>query len=165
MGEYHKIARMGDVAPGEVGVYELEGHRVALCNVDGAFHAIEDVCTHDAGPLDQGELIGNQIRCPRHGAKFDVTTGKFVIASEDAVLAGENVGRHLQTYSRKDIGPRVGFAYDIDGRGTMLVRGGFGIFWNFSPGGTSSSKAQNPCHRAAETASQKPDRAASIDTP
>jgi nitrite reductase/ring-hydroxylating ferredoxin subunit len=76
MGEFHKIAKTGDVAPGEVGVYELEGHRVALCNVDGEFHAIEDVCTHDAGPLDQGELIGNQIKCPRHGAKFDVTTGK-----------------------------------------------------------------------------------------
>jgi nitrite reductase/ring-hydroxylating ferredoxin subunit len=54
----------------------VEGHRVALCNVDGEFHAIEDVCTHDAGPLDQGELIGSQITCPRHGAKFDVTTGK-----------------------------------------------------------------------------------------
>ena len=39
MGEYHKIARTGDVAPGEVGVYELEGHRVALCNVAGEFHA------------------------------------------------------------------------------------------------------------------------------
>src|SRR3712207_9141244 len=52
------------------------GHRVALCNVSGEFYAIEDVCTHDAGPLDQGELIGSQIKCPRHGAKFDVTTGK-----------------------------------------------------------------------------------------
>ncbi|TCJ20546.1 non-heme iron oxygenase ferredoxin subunit [Rubrobacter taiwanensis] len=76
MSEYHKIARVGDIAPGEVKVYELEGHRVALCNVDGELHAIEDVCTHDAGPLDQGELSGKEIKCPRHGAKFDVTTGR-----------------------------------------------------------------------------------------
>jgi nitrite reductase/ring-hydroxylating ferredoxin subunit len=76
MAEFHKIARTSDLAPGEVGVYELEGHRVALCNVDGEFYAIEDVCTHDAGPLDQGELTGRQIKCPRHGAKFDVITGK-----------------------------------------------------------------------------------------
>jgi len=76
MAEFHKIAKTGDLAPGEVNVYEVEGHRVALCNVDGEFHAIEDVCTHDAGPLDQGELIGSQIKCPRHGAKFDVRTGK-----------------------------------------------------------------------------------------
>jgi 3-phenylpropionate/trans-cinnamate dioxygenase ferredoxin component len=79
MAEFHKIAKTGDVAPGEVGVYEVEGHRVALCNVDGEFYAIEDVCTHDAGPLDQGELIGSQIKCPRHGAKFDVTTGKALV--------------------------------------------------------------------------------------
>jgi hypothetical protein len=54
------------------------------------------------------------------------------------------VGRYLQTYSKKDVGPRVGFAYDLAGDGKTLVRGGFGVFWNFSPGGTSSSKAQNP---------------------
>ncbi|MDQ5830035.1 MAG: Rieske 2Fe-2S domain-containing protein, partial [Actinomycetota bacterium] len=51
MTEFHKIAKTGDLAPGEVNVYEVEGHRVALCNVDGEFYAIEDVCTHDAGPL------------------------------------------------------------------------------------------------------------------
>ena len=75
MPEFHKVAKTGDVAPGEVNVYEVEGHQVALCNVDGEFHAIEDVCTHDGGPLDQGELEGPEIECPRHGARFDVRTG------------------------------------------------------------------------------------------
>ena len=46
-----------------------------LCNVDGDIYAIEDVCTHDGGELDQGELEGCRIMCPRHGAFFDVTTG------------------------------------------------------------------------------------------
>jgi hypothetical protein len=76
-------------------------------------------------------------------SNFDVTTGRFVVASDDAMIEGVKVGRGLQTYSKKDIGPRVGFAYDISGDGQTLVRGGFGVFWNFSPGGTSSSKAQN----------------------
>ena len=76
MPEFHKLAKADEVAPGEVKQYQVEGRPVALCNVDGEFHAIEDVCTHDAGPLAQGELIGSQIKCPRHGAKFDVTTGK-----------------------------------------------------------------------------------------
>ena len=76
-------------------------------------------------------------------SNFDVTTGRFVVASEDAVIEGVKVGRYLQTYSKKDIGPRLGFAYDVTGDGQTLVRGGFGVFWNFSPGGTSSSKAQN----------------------
>jgi hypothetical protein len=77
-------------------------------------------------------------------SNFDPTTGKFVVASPDAVIAGVNVGRYLQTYSKGDVGPRLGFAYDLTGDGSLMVRGGFGIYWNFTPGGTSSSKAQNP---------------------
>jgi hypothetical protein len=77
-------------------------------------------------------------------SNFDVTTGKFVVASDDATIEGVKVGRYLQTYSKGNVGPRFGFAYDLDGSGKNLVRGGFGVFWNFSPGGTSSSKAQNP---------------------
>ena len=77
-------------------------------------------------------------------SNFDPSTGKFVIASDGAVIDGVEVGRYLQTYSKKDLGPRFGFAYDLDGSGKTLVRGGFGVFWNYTPGGTSSSKAQNP---------------------
>ena len=77
-------------------------------------------------------------------SNFDPTTGKFVIASSDAVIGGMKVGRYLQTYSKRDLGPRFGFAYDIAGDGKTVVRGGYGVFWNYSPGGTSSSKAQNP---------------------
>ena len=77
-------------------------------------------------------------------SNFDVTTGKFVVASPDAVMDGVKVGRYLQTYSKKDFGPRFGFAYDMGGNGRTVLRGGVGVFWNFTPGGTSSSKAQNP---------------------
>jgi hypothetical protein len=77
-------------------------------------------------------------------SNFDESTGRFVVASDSAVINGVEVGRYLQTYSKRDLGPRFGFAYDLDGSGRTLVRGGFGVFWNFTPGGTSSSKAQNP---------------------
>lgn len=77
-------------------------------------------------------------------SNFDESTGRFVVASPDAMINGVKVGRYLQTYSKTDFGPRVGLAYDLFGDGRTIVRGGYGIFWNFSPGGTSSSKAQNP---------------------
>jgi 3-phenylpropionate/trans-cinnamate dioxygenase ferredoxin subunit len=65
-----------DLAPGQVRVVQAGRSRLALCNVEGEFHCIDDVCTHDGGPLDQGELDGNEIECPRHGARFDVTSGR-----------------------------------------------------------------------------------------
>jgi hypothetical protein len=77
-------------------------------------------------------------------SNFDESTGKFVVASPDAVIDGVKVGRYLQTYSKGDIAPRLGFAYDVRGNARTIVRGGFGMFYNFTPGGTSSSKAQNP---------------------
>jgi 3-phenylpropionate/trans-cinnamate dioxygenase ferredoxin subunit len=70
------VAKNGDIAPGSVRVVEAAGKRIALCNHEGTFFAIDDVCTHDRGPLDQGELIGFEIECPRHGARFDVRTGQ-----------------------------------------------------------------------------------------
>lgn len=74
--EFVKLAGTADVEPGQVKVCEVQGRRIALCNVDGTFYAIDDVCTHDGGPLGEGELTGHQIECPRHGARFDVRSGR-----------------------------------------------------------------------------------------
>ena len=72
------VAKVSEVPKGRVKVVEVEGNRIALCNVEGTIYAIDDVCTHDNGPLGEGELWDNQIECPRHGARFDVKTGKVV---------------------------------------------------------------------------------------
>ncbi len=76
MAEFTKVTKTNDIEPGKVCVYDVAGKQIAICNVDGAFYAIDDVCTHDGGSLDQGELLGDQIECPRHGALFDVKTGR-----------------------------------------------------------------------------------------
>ena len=76
MAKFVKVASVHDIPPGKVGYAEVDGLRVAICNAGGEFYAIDDVCTHDGGSLDQGELQGYQIECPRHGARFDIRTGR-----------------------------------------------------------------------------------------
>ena len=71
----HRVAKVSEIAPGTTRRVVADSVEILLCNVNGAIYAIEDVCTHDGGPLDQGELEGEQVVCPRHGATFDVRTG------------------------------------------------------------------------------------------
>ncbi len=75
MAEFHKLAAADELAPGEIKQYRVEDRFVALCNVDGEFHAFEDVCTHQFTHLSDGEFAGSEVKCPLHGARFDVKTG------------------------------------------------------------------------------------------
>lgn len=72
------VAQTQDVPAGHAKTVEAHGQRIALCHVDGQFFAIEDRCSHDNGPLGEGTLCGTLLECPRHGAQFDVTSGKPV---------------------------------------------------------------------------------------
>jgi 3-phenylpropionate/trans-cinnamate dioxygenase ferredoxin subunit len=78
MPEYITVARAADISPGERIVVEVKERYIAIFNVGGTYYAIEDVCTHDDGPLAEGELHGLEIECPRHGARFDISTGKVL---------------------------------------------------------------------------------------
>ena len=76
MEDFVRVAAVGDILPGGRLLVEVEGIRIAIFNVDGEYLAIEDVCTHDGGPLVEGELLeGCQVECPRHGARFDIRSG------------------------------------------------------------------------------------------
>jgi 3-phenylpropionate/trans-cinnamate dioxygenase ferredoxin subunit len=76
MAKFVRVCAVDEVPPGHVAYGEVDGVYLAICNKDGEFYAIDDVCTHDGGPLDQGELEGYNIECPRHGAKFDIRSGR-----------------------------------------------------------------------------------------
>ena len=75
MAEFHKLGSVDEVAPGEIQQFLVDDRFVALCNVEGEFHAFEDVCTHQFTHLSEGEFTDSEVKCPLHGAKFDVKTG------------------------------------------------------------------------------------------
>ena len=75
MAQWVDVAAVGELPPGAHKVVEVEGAMIAVFNLGGHYHAIEDVCTHDGGTLTGGEVHGEEIECPRHGARFSITTG------------------------------------------------------------------------------------------
>jgi len=75
MTDWQTVAKVADIPARRVAVFQVGDHEVAVCNLDGQFYAIDDLCTHDGGSLDQGELDAAEIECPRHGARFDVRSG------------------------------------------------------------------------------------------
>jgi 3-phenylpropionate/trans-cinnamate dioxygenase ferredoxin component len=98
MTEWQTVASVAEIPAERVAVFEVGDHAVAVCNVNGEFYAIDDVCTHDGGALDQGELEGDEIECPRHGARFDVRTGAAVqlpafepVETHDVRVEGEQI--------------------------------------------------------------------------
>ena len=91
MGSFHKVAETKDLSPGQVMAVEVGGNRIALFNVDGTIYAIDDTCTHEGGPLSEGELEGTTVICPWHGANFDVCTGKNLTPPAPDEVSSYNV--------------------------------------------------------------------------
>lgn len=86
---YQNVAKVAELPIGEKLFVEVDDQPVALFNVEGQIFAIDDVCTHDGGPLADGTLTGHEIECARHGARFDVRTGSAL-----CMPAVENVRAH-----------------------------------------------------------------------
>ena len=76
MAGFVTVAKTSDIPEGQVRVFRANGRSVAVARVDGEFYAIQDVCTHDGGPLGEGEVVDHMVECPRHGARFDLQTGR-----------------------------------------------------------------------------------------
>ena len=76
MPDFIKVASKSEISAGTKLLVEADDRLVILFQVGEEYHCIDDVCTHDGGTLSDGEHEGCEIECPRHGAKFDVRTGK-----------------------------------------------------------------------------------------
>ena len=92
-----RAARAAEIAPGQIREIRLEEMTIAVANIGGQFHAINNTCLHRGGPLGQGSLQGNLVTCPWHGWSFDVTSGKVAdsqkvgVACYPVEVRGEDV--------------------------------------------------------------------------
>ncbi|MBI4443535.1 MAG: non-heme iron oxygenase ferredoxin subunit [Acidobacteria bacterium] len=97
MPEFVKVAAVSDVQPGNVKEYTVNGRTIALCNVEGTFYALDNVCVHRGGPLGQGYIDGDKVECPWHGWQYDVKTGAVTfnpsakVATYEVKIEGSDV--------------------------------------------------------------------------
>ncbi|MEO8497364.1 MAG: non-heme iron oxygenase ferredoxin subunit [Planctomycetota bacterium] len=98
MSDFIQVAKVSDVVRVGKLILEVQDRMVVLLHINEQFFCIDDVCTHDGGPLGEGELCGYELACPRHGAKFDVRNGAALTmpATEATVvhevkIEGDNV--------------------------------------------------------------------------
>jgi nitrite reductase/ring-hydroxylating ferredoxin subunit len=90
VSDFVKIADTQDIPSGGMKLVDVNGQRVAVANVGGSFYAFSDECTHDGGPLSEGDLEGEIVTCPWHFSRFNVTTGEIVESpAEEVVLTYE----------------------------------------------------------------------------
>ena len=92
------VARVDEVTPGNMKGVTIVGKDILITNIDGHYYAIGGKCTHAGGTLAKGKLEGKIVTCPRHGSKFDVTTGNRI-----AGPATQNEPKHQVKVEGKSI--------------------------------------------------------------
>lgn len=73
---FTRICSDDEIAEGAVKTFIIEDKAIAVVRYDGVVYAVDNICTHDGGELGAGDVVNGQIQCPRHGARFDLKTGK-----------------------------------------------------------------------------------------
>lgn len=86
MADFVKVAEADEIPAGKMKLVEANGERIALANVDGTICAFSDECTHDGGPLSEGDLEGDVVTCPWHFSSFNVRTGEIVESPAEEVV-------------------------------------------------------------------------------
>jgi len=87
MNDFVRVATTDEIPSGRLKLVDVRGERVAVANVDGSFYAFADECTHDGGPLSEGDLEGEIVTCPWHFSRFNVKTGEIVESPAEETVA------------------------------------------------------------------------------
>ncbi len=88
MNGWIEVAKVGEVEPGTMKQVEVKGEELVIANIDGSFYALCDRCGHMNAPLSLGKLSKNVVRCPLHGATYDMTTGEQLTDSQMGPMPG-----------------------------------------------------------------------------
>ncbi len=98
MGNLVEVAKVGEIEPGTAKLIEIEDKEIALFNCDGEYYAIDNECSHVGGPLCEGEIEGDNVICPWHGAEFSIKTGDALsppaeegVSAYNVVLDGDSI--------------------------------------------------------------------------
>lgn len=98
MSDFTPVAKVSEIPDPGRKIVEVDDQLVVVIHTAGHYYAIDDVCTHDGGPLGEGTLEGYSIACPRHGAKFDIRTGAALTmpatkptATHQVKIEGDNI--------------------------------------------------------------------------
>lgn len=78
MGRFVKVASVGDIPAGQGQAFKVDGQEIAVFNAQGAYYALDDICTHEEASLAEGDVEGCAVECPLHGARFDLRSGKVL---------------------------------------------------------------------------------------
>jgi 3-phenylpropionate/trans-cinnamate dioxygenase ferredoxin component len=91
MSDFEPVAKVSEIPDPGRKLVEIDERLVVVFHAAGHFYAIDDVCTHDGGPLGEGELEGFAIACPRHGARFDIRDGRALTMPATRATAAHEV--------------------------------------------------------------------------
>ena len=109
-----KVAETSEIPAGKMKMARLEEKDILIANVNGNYYAIGNRCTHAGGDLSKGSLEGNIVTCPKHGAKFDVTTGKLVSGPKKLVSGPKILFMHPK------INDESSYEVKVEGKGILL---------------------------------------------
>ena len=102
MIDFVTVARVGDIPSGKGRQVTVNDRWVGLFNVNGEYHALDNVCLHRGGPLSDGLIGGCIVTCPWHGWQYDVTTGTLVqdprvgVTRHETRIVGDEIQVRLQ---------------------------------------------------------------------
>lgn len=98
MNEFVNVAKTSELDESGKLCLEVGDRFIVIVCVDEQYYCIDDICTHDGGPLGEGPVVGNCLVCPRHGAQFDIRSGEAVTmpateptAKHDVRIDGESI--------------------------------------------------------------------------